>query len=692
MSTSQFLVQNVYFITKGTVTGALYGIIFTMYILCVLSLCPQLGDQHHRKQNLFTLSCMTLTMICAIISLAIEARDLEASFVENADFPGGGIFYSVAIFGRAPIAVVSYVMKDLLDLSTAGVQARLHFESIVHFDNHILWCHQIWRVWIIFRMSQYRQIIWIAPSLALLAYLGIQIFTIVIIITSAGMGSPAIPIIYGGKALILFISLYATAMIISKIALTRRRHIKILDGYCILPPSSGAFLSLLHLEVPSLLIDLHALLLPASVLQLALSPCLTYLNTMILRPAYHSLRLIKILHLEPLSFRSRMVSRSQSFSNLSRFEALNFTIRIFLSPLCQYSSENGFVSPWHMAHLGGIISRGPGLSFVEATAVLPEGRISPEDVGLWSDAHIEGLSKIVEFAHSQSQKIGIQLAHAGRKASTFPPFIANPSPTASSNPRERGWPDDVWGPSTKPFIDSYPHPKELTKEGIQRITHAFKDAAVRAVKAGFDVVEIHSAHGYLLSSFLSPSSNLRTDEYGGSFENRIRMLVEIVDVVRSVIPQTMPLLVRVSGTEWLEQVAPDEPQWRPKDTARLAPILADHGVDLLDVSSGGLSPRQRVVPGEAYQAHLAAAVKKAVGDKLVVSAVGALGNGPIAQKVLESGQADVVFVGRQFQKNPGLVWQMADELGVEIVQAKQIGWGFKGRAKQALGHGEKQKL
>lgn len=373
-----------------------------------------------------------------------------------------------------------------------------------------------------------------------------------------------------------------------------------------------------------------------------------------------------------------------------KIRGLEFQNRIFVSPMCQYSAENGSVTPWHMAHLGGIISRGPGLAFVEATAVLPEGRISPEDVGLWSDAHIEGLTKIVEFAHSQSQKIGIQLAHAGRKASTFAPFVSGGSPTAAANPRERGWPNDVWGPSTKPFHESYPKPKELTKEGIRRITQAFKDAAIRALKAGFDVVEIHSAHGYLLSSFLSPSSNLRTDEYGGSFENRIRLLVEVVDVVRSIIPQSMPLFVRVSGTEWLEQVAPNDPQWRPEDTVRLAPILADHGVDLLDVSSGGIDARQRVVPGEAYQAHLAGAVKKAVGDKLLVSAVGALGDGHIAQKVLESGQADVIFVGRQFQKNPGLVWAMADELGIEVTQAKQIGWGFRGRAKQALGHGEKE--
>lgn len=365
-----------------------------------------------------------------------------------------------------------------------------------------------------------------------------------------------------------------------------------------------------------------------------------------------------------------------------KIRGVEFQNRIFLSPLCQYSAENGFATPWHMAHLGGIISRGPGLSFVEASAIVPEGRITGDDLGIWSDAHIEPLAKIVEFAHSQSQKIGIQLAHAGRKASTLPPWITFTDVLASANPEQRGWPDNVWGPSTKPFDAAYPKPRELTKEGIQQTIEAFKDAAVRAVKAGFDVVEVHAAHGYLLSSFLSPSSNLRTDEYGGSFENRIRLLLEIVDTVRATIPDSMPLFVRISGTEWLEEVAPNEPQWRLEDSARLGTILCEHGVDLIDVSTGGNDPRQRIASGEAYQGPAAAAVKKAVGDKILVSAVGGLGNGPLAQRLLDNGTADAVFVGRGFQKNPGLVWDMADELGVEIYKANQIEWGFRGRGKR----------
>lgn len=228
--------------------------------------------------------------------------------------------------------------------------------------------------------------------------------------------------------------------------------------------------------------------------------------------------------------------------------------------MCQYSAENGKFTEWHHAHcksrlglrfcvpisdrripVGGIIKRGPGLTFIEATAVVPEGRITPEDSGIWNDEQAEELAKIVTFAHSQNQKIAIQLAHAGRKASTVAPWISGDE-TASAE--VGGWPDNVWAPSAVPYSDQYPKPKELTKEGIKTLVQAFVDGAKRALKAGFDVIEIHSAHGYLLPSFLSPVSNKRTDEYGGSFENRIRLLLEIVDAVRGVIPEKTPLFVR----------------------------------------------------------------------------------------------------------------------------------------------------
>ena len=232
--------------------------------------------------------------------------------------------------------------------------------------------------------------------------------------------------------------------------------------------------------------------------------------------------------------------------------------------------------------MGGIFTRGPGLTVVEATAVVPEGRITTEDAGIWNDSQGEEWAKITQFAHSQNQKMGVQLAHAGRKASCVAPWIEG-SPAALEE--VGGWPDNVWAPSAISYHESYNRPKEMTKEGIKRVVAAFASAAKRAVKAGFDVIEIHNAHGYLLHSFLSPISNKRNDEYGGSFVNRTRLTLEVVDAIRGVIPDDMPLFLRISGTDWLEESLPNEPSWTSRDTARLAPILFEHGVDLLDVSS-----------------------------------------------------------------------------------------------------------
>ncbi|KAH6906834.1 NADH:flavin oxidoreductase/NADH oxidase [Coprinopsis sp. MPI-PUGE-AT-0042] len=298
---------------------------------------------------------------------------------------------------------------------------------------------------------------------------------------------------------------------------------------------------------------------------------------------------------------------------------VTFQNRIWLSPLCQYSRKDGFVQPWHDAHLGGIFTRGPGLTMVEATAVEPQGRITPWDVGLWSDDHVESLAKIVQFAHTQGQKMAIQLAH-GRKASNLPPWAEQ------SLPRRK---------------------LELTQERIKQIVQSWADAAKRSIKAGFDVIEIHGAHGYLLSEFLSPQSNKRTDQYGGSFENRIRMMVEVVDAVRAVIPESTPLFVRVSGTEWLEEVLPNEPSWGAEDTARLA---------------------TKIRPGKAYQAPFAEAAKKASGG---------LYNGKVAEEVLERGWQTLSLLDACSRRNPGMVWQMAEDLDVDISAAKQIGWGFK---------------
>ncbi|KAM0415870.1 hypothetical protein ACHAPT_013181 [Fusarium lateritium] len=364
---------------------------------------------------------------------------------------------------------------------------------------------------------------------------------------------------------------------------------------------------------------------------------------------------------------------------------VTFQNRLFLSPLCQYSADNGYATDWHLTHLGGIIQRGPGLSSVEMTAVQRLGRSTPEDLGIWEDGHIEQLKRIVEFAHSQSQKIAIQLGHAGRKGSGVSPWLA---PNGVSVKEVGGWPDEIVGPSAIPQVEGVnPTPKALTEEEIEELKTAYVEAAQRAVKAGFDVIAIHSAHGYLLHQFLSPVSNHRTDAYGGSFENRTRLLLEIVERIRAVIPETIPIFVRISATDWFEfdealkQEFPES--WTVEQSAKLSSLLADQGVDLIDVSSGGIHAKSAIAirPGPGYQVHLAQEIKKAVGDKLLVSAVGGIKTGTLAEEVLQSG-IDVVMAGRWFQQNPGLVDAFARELDVEVKMANQIGWGFRGRGKK----------
>ncbi|KAK5656048.1 hypothetical protein OQA88_5187 [Cercophora sp. LCS_1] len=357
--------------------------------------------------------------------------------------------------------------------------------------------------------------------------------------------------------------------------------------------------------------------------------------------------------------------------------------RIMVSPMCQYSANDGFHTPWHLTHLGGIVQRGPALTIVEATAVQPRGRITPEDSGLWQDAQIPGLAATVSFAHSQSQKIGIQLAHAGRKASTVAPWLSS---GATATRAVGGWPDDVIAPSAIPYNDAFPHPKEMTLSEIDDLKRDFAAAAKRAVVAGFDAIEVHAAHGYLLHEFLSPASNHRTDAYGGSFENRTRLVLEVVEGLRGVIPEDMPLFVRISATDWLEEAEGYEGEsWTVEQSVELAKLLAERGVDLLDVSSGGNHPSQKIKGGPGYQAPFAKRIKQAVGDKLLVATVGSITGGKQAQELLEGGKGgddeplDVVMAGRMFQKNPGLVWAWAEEVGVAIHVANQIGWGFGGR-------------
>lgn len=334
------------------------------------------------------------------------------------------------------------------------------------------------------------------------------------------------------------------------------------------------------------------------------------------------------------------------------------------------------MTAWHMAHLGGIAQRGPGFLMVEATAVEPEGRITPQDLGLWKDSQIEPMKSVIEFAHSQNQIIGVQIAHAGRKASTVPPWLSF-GDTATE--KVGGWPDRVKGPSNVPFASRFPTPKQMTKDDIEDLKVSWVAAVKRAVRAGADFVEIHNAHGYLLMSFLSPAVNTRTDEYGGSFENRIRLSLEIAKLTREAVPDHLPVFLRVSATDWLEE-EPDQPSWRLEDTVKFAQALAESGnVDVLDVSSGGTHSSQKVHSKPGFQAPFAVAVKKAVGDKLIVGTVGMIDSGHLANTLLERDGLDFALVGRGFQKNPGLVWTFAEELGVEISMANQIRWGFSSR-------------
>jgi 2,4-dienoyl-CoA reductase-like NADH-dependent reductase (Old Yellow Enzyme family) len=351
--------------------------------------------------------------------------------------------------------------------------------------------------------------------------------------------------------------------------------------------------------------------------------------------------------------------------------------RIALSPLCQYSAEDGHHTPWHQTHLGGIIQRGPGFVLVEATAVQAEGRITPEDSGLWKDSQMEPLRRTVEFAHSQGQKIGIQLGHAGRKASTVAPWL---SKGAIAGKDLNGWPDNVYAPSAIAFNNDHCQPKEMTLEDIENFKTAFKQAIERALKIGFDTIEIHNAHGYLLHTFLSPASNHRTDKYGGSFENRTRLTLELVDLARKTIPEDMPLMLRISADDWLQEAGIEG--WTLEQSVKLAEILAERGVDLIDVSSAGLHEKQHIHAGPGYQEPFAKAIKDKVGDKMLVGTVGSITNGKQANGYLEDDNLDVCFIGRMFQKNPGLVWQFADELGVEGRWANQIRWGFGGRGKK----------
>jgi 2,4-dienoyl-CoA reductase-like NADH-dependent reductase (Old Yellow Enzyme family) len=332
---------------------------------------------------------------------------------------------------------------------------------------------------------------------------------------------------------------------------------------------------------------------------------------------------------------------------------ISFPNRIFVSPMCEYSSSNGYASDWHLVHLGSRAAGGAGLVLTEATAVLPEGRISPQDLGIWMDDHIEPLARIVRFIHGQGSFSGMQLAHAGRKASTWRPWEGSGAIPESAG----GW-KKVVAPSPLCFADNYPMPQALSTHGIQEVVSAFAAAARRACEAGFRVIEIHAAHGYLLHEFLSPLSNQRSDAYGGSFENRTRMLREVVDAVRKVWPERAPLFVRISGTDWVDG------GWDIQQSVELARQLKPLGVDLIDCSSGGNVSNAKIPVGPGYQTPLAEQIRREAG--IMTGAVGMITSPLQAEGIIAEGKADAVLLAREFLRDPYWPLHSARELGQTV--------------------------
>ena len=328
---------------------------------------------------------------------------------------------------------------------------------------------------------------------------------------------------------------------------------------------------------------------------------------------------------------------------------ITFSNRVFVSPMCEYSSTDGYANDWHFVHLGSRAVGGAGLVLTEATAVLPEGRISPQDLGIWKDDHIEPLARIVRFIHEQGSAAGMQLAHAGRKASTYRPWSGHGTVPET----EGGW-TNVVAPSALVFADEYPMPQALSVDGIQKIISAFATAARRACDAGFRVIEIHAAHGYLIHEFLSPLSNQRTDAYGGSFENRTRLLREIVAAVRGAWPERAPLFVRISATDWIDG------GWDIRQSVELARQLKELGVDLIDCSSGGNVAQATIPVGAGYQTPFAEQIR--CETHILTGAVGMITSPVQAEHIIGTGQADAVIIAREFLRDPYWPLRAAREL------------------------------
>ena len=339
------------------------------------------------------------------------------------------------------------------------------------------------------------------------------------------------------------------------------------------------------------------------------------------------------------------------------FRELTLRNRIVVSPMCQYSAHDGFVNDWHFVHLASRAVGGAGLVFTEATAVTPEGRISIEDLGIWDDVHAGAFERTARFVKGEGAAFGIQLAHSGRKGSTLRPWDGLGGVPAE----EGGW--QPIAPSALPFADNYPMPCAMTHDDIARVVDAFRRSALRALNVGFDVVEVHAAHGYLIHEFLSPLSNTRTDQYGGSFDNRVRLCLEIVDAVRSVWPDPLPLFVRISATDWAEG------GWEIEQSVELARRLHGHGVDLIDCSSGGNIAQAKVPLGPGYQVPFAERIRRDAA--VATGAVGLINDPHEADAIIRGGQADVILLARAMLRDPYWPLRAARELGHDVTWPTQ---------------------
>jgi NADPH2 dehydrogenase len=334
--------------------------------------------------------------------------------------------------------------------------------------------------------------------------------------------------------------------------------------------------------------------------------------------------------------------------------------RIIVAPMCMYSANNGVASDWHLMHLGQFAVSGVGLVFVEATGVEPQGRITPGCTGLWDDETEAALKRVVGFCKDfGNTKMGMQLAHAGRKASTDLPWVGG-KPISESD--KRGW--QTAGPSAEPFADGWQKPNEMDEVAMARVKKAFVEASKRCIRIGFDVLELHMAHGYLFHQFLSPISNKRVDKYGGSLENRMRFPLEVLDAVREVWPQELPLGVRVSATDWVEGSS-----WDISEVSEFAKVLKSRNLDFIDVSSGGNSPKQEIDVGPGYQTGFAGQIRRESG--LTTMAVGQITSPQQAEAIIRSGQADMVALARGMLYNPRWAWHAAEALGAEAAYAPQ---------------------